>query len=936
MSEPNTPFHRQRVNTQPLITKKKTGSTQNSARNSPLPQKRITINKIIAKTLPHLNYSEPDQIMFLKSAYEDFSGAVTRFLKTASTDVSYKDSLKMRITDTDWNFNVFYTSLQKQNNILMQTRYNNNTPIRGNFISATESFTSDLKRLIDLLSSIQSTGAKDIVTSLKVNFATVNDKLDIVITHPSKYASMHDPTIPLAKCLQTQALKMKNFILQVYDNPDIQNQHQILIDMRKFSNDLNNAFTGQFTNCCYGLIENEKIRAISMAACNDLLHGMRSLIMFKSQMSDSFIEFEKFRAHINPILGNFGLPILDDDFFASPLEEEEDNNEEKHKRPELNESMTLKEILSISYKWLKKGCTDNDFFEHFYKVTHEKAKSIERSETDLLTKVSDLQIQNVELISQIKSLDMQNKKLEKSILAGGENSVVEEYYKCMMHISQRLKKYLNDKTEFVPIDSKHLVEHIISIVDSLFERRCPTCVALENAINKAKANLKPIITFDSDIPTVAKFVCDEYLRLKEDYQKITNDFYSIGSGYDSSVKMIAEILKEFPAADPNNKDPCNEIINQIRIERESHKAQIAHEQKMADKRLHARDVEISKKFALMFGTYHQQPIFDQFETHEEEIKREKAVTEHYLNIIKDTERVISKFLCFNVRNRDTLEVVPILLEKLENYVNPLEEKVKTLELSQVRGLRNINEIEKKVLAILGREIVDHKESFDEAVESLTSIVDNIAIIVDEVERNKRLKKWMSSNIHTKLELIDNKLCTYLHAEEVEDIENAEITIIISRISNFVDQVIKMASENEPTPVGAVNEICDKILSTIKETNHVDPLKYLPEVVYNYQIYYDSIEATKPFAEILNTASHIFEKKVSSLAPGTEEYKSLRKEIYKLHNELNEIRLSKVHSALFLVLSRFVALLSAFLSTLSTISLQKSGDIIVDSLSGLLE
>ena len=925
MSAQNSPILvPKKANQQSLIRKKRTSTSMHNLIGNDQSSKSSTVNK----SLPSLNYSEPDQIKFIKQCYENFSNAVSRFMIASSTDVSYKDKLKMRLTDSDWNFNVFFTYLMKQNNILMQTRYNtinNLAPSRGNFIHATDKFTADLKKLIDLLNSIQVNGINEIVNSLKINFSKVNENLIKVIEHPSVHENMHDPLIPVAKMLQTKAFKMRNFILKMRDRSELQHQHQVLLDMRQFSSDLNNAFATEFTRCSYGLIENEKIRSVSMACCNDILHGMKAMINFKSQMNKSLSEFEKFKENINPILENFCLPILDEDFFTH-IDEEEEKEEDKQLKPEINESMTLKEILESSYKWNKKNTTDEKFLDKFYSILQDKAKAIEDNETDILTKLSDLQIQNVELLSQVKVFESQKLKQESSIHSALGDKTLDQYYTCIKEVSDCLRIYLGQNpADFVAIDNVHLIENVKLLAESLKDRRCPNCVNLEKEANQTRSILRQISSKEMDLVTLAKNAKEEYFKLRENYESLSNDLYKIGSGYDSNMSQIYEILKEFPLADKKSNEPCREIINQIRLERDNHKAQIIEEQKKAAKRYRDREKEICNKFSMMFGTYHAQPIFDQFEFHLEAFQKEHSLMNEYSHCLHRVEEVLINFLNTTIpSNTDVIITVPELIEKLKNYKNPLEDTLKEYEQKQIKAVQAMNEIEKKVLNIMHREQVDCKMNFDDCVASLTSIIENIETIVDEVERNKRLKKWIDTNIHTKLELIDNKLNAFLMCDDA-DIENMDINEIISRISNFTDKVIASAMGNTPISIDSVNKNFEDVMPLISEHNQNDPVKYLPEISMNYKIYSDSIESLKPFSEILNDIGLLLEnkeKRDKAFDSRTENYKELRMNIFKLHDSLNTMRLTKIHSLVFLVLSRFVAIISTFLTALSSMPNQK--------------
>ena len=71
--------------------------------------------------------------------------------------------------------------------------------------------------------------------------------------------------------------------------------------------------------------------------------------------------------------------------------------------------------------------------------------------------------------------------------------------------------------------------------------------------------------------------------------------------------------------------------------------------------------------------------------------------------------------------------------------------------------------------------------------------------------------------------------------------------------------------------------------------------------------------------ILNNVFNQFDCKYPSFNPVNKQYQLLRKNIYALHSALNNVSASNVNSVVFLVLSRFTALISSFSAAISAAS-----------------
>ena len=126
---------------------------------------------------------------------------------------------------------------------------------------------------------------------------------------------------------------------------------------------------------------------------------------------------------------------------------------------------------------------------------------------------------------------------------------------------------------------------------------------------------------------------------------------------------------------------------------------------------------------------------------------------------------------------------------------------------------------------------------------------------------------------------------------------------------------KQMSENAIKIVD-VNNMFDHYFDSIAVTSKTDPYTYIPEFLQQYNLLNNSIEALKPFAAIFNNISSTFDSSPDSLNPKSQNFQYLKTQITQMHNCLNSISASKTHNLLFLILSRFITLISSIITGIS--------------------
>lgn len=946
MSTKNVTLHlSNRLSSQSLI-RKAASSNLSSGLSTANPMTQTSPNFTLPqKNLPSLNGSEPNQSLFLKQTFEEFSDSVSRFLCSSNSTVSYRDSISTHLTEMNRNFESFYSYFQKQNVTRYQNR-NTNLSNRTTFKTTATAFSKNITQLVEELDSIRNSGGTDIVDSLKLNYDKVIGNLQQVLAHPNTRLSVHDPIIPIAKNLRTQFNSMKKNTMKIIENESGEkvDQYHLLIEMRNFSSDLNNAFTNEFTRCSYGMGENERLRAVSMTACNDILQGTKSLINFKSQIMASLENFEKFRKKVNVILLSSGIPPL------SPIlppveEEEEEKNEPKNetpilnlgqtdtnnnnansvvmKEPEIYSSLTLKEILVLSREYMTKNSASKKFCDKFFSVLNSKSDMIESKEINLLGQITDLQSKYSDLTTKTRILEQQNQNLKDNLTSQQNRDHTDNYFQCIKYISKKVQDYLedgvppNEKSVEVYDKSKNVIENACEMADKLKDKRCPNCASIETNCAQVKNILMSIdnVKDSNNLIVVAESAHDSFMQLKCNYQMISKSLHKAENDNDESKSQINIILKEFPSADLDNPDICGEIKKQIREERESNKKQIETETSNSRQRISKFERDISNKFSQTFETDQSLPLLSQFKVVQTELKNNKETISKLQSSIDDANHRLSKYLSVNSNDKSLSDLLQIL-ESKENSNESFGEQEKEC-------IAQLNNCENRILSLLAKQKSSPKPTFSTAIRSLILAVNSLEEHINGIDKNERLKKSYLSQVNSSLEMIHLKLLSFLHIKEDDDINYSKMNIndLVAKIGELIEKVLKNSEGNSNLSPAAINKMFQNVLPFVSQNAKDDPLAYLKEISINYPIYHESINALKPFADVLNKIMQNFDFKVKSFASDSPSFANLKQEVLQMQNSLNQISPSKVHSLQFLVLSRFAALTSSLLTTISSLSLQ---------------
>ena len=524
---------------------------------------------------------------------------------------------------------------------------------------------------------------------------------------------------------------------------------------------------------------------------------------------------------------------------------------------------------------------------------------------------------------------------EKEINTLRENNHDNEFKKCLRGVARKLGGVLKEEeVNFVNQDNFDDDDQLISKVDALtvyvVERKCQNCVRHKEQEEQMRALLSVVVDPDDedisffDFITLVREKCDEMMdtiaELKQKKNNLEKDLQFFKTGYEP----ILSILKKDTDDEREYSNVICESLNKL-IDDHNKEVQLLAATK--DEELNHFADNVYNKFTLFVelnnadieGTAVQKAskISDlAMERVDKELKR-CANVERILAQVRDR---LAKFLEVPPPIFDLDEAPLKLLDELETRPNPLQESLsEAIELNKFlissveivnnrfRGVSMVD-VQKPTSAMTPKALVNT------TIKMLEHFQDLHERTVEELEQ----KQYDYDELRRALENVDLKAHKFLGYDDV-NLKDIPAQELIDRTDKFLSEITQKQVSNKYIAKADLDPLFSDVYDLVPVTTRTDPMKYIPEVNNAFISLNNSIMALKPFAATLNEIFSSFDCKLHSFLPGSSECKALRQQIMQLHASLSHVLPSKMNSLVFLVLSRFIALLSSFLSALTAIS-----------------
>ncbi|OHT12706.1 hypothetical protein TRFO_17431 [Tritrichomonas foetus] len=490
-------------------------------------------------------------------------------------------------------------------------------------------------------------------------------------------------------------------------------------------------------------------------------------------------------------------------------------------------------------------------------------------------------------------------------------------------------KYQNSKEMEDKIREIIGSENIISYIKALISEREETSRNENESLlyyQETENNLKNIMSSFSNLDSlvdVANEISDSFNKIK-----LIVNCNSLSEGVDSIFMMFSNIKSSLlKISNGSNSDNISKIISDLEANFNSVK-------------------NILTSIVNHDGTIHE--IAKELST------QHLCYISNFKAILLTINPLIGHTISDNIENIDqlTLNSVKKMKEIVDNIVKNMSSLAGTSMIHPPTSpieliLQQIKSIERKLNQ--DRQVILEYQSVCSDVESTLSSYCEISNRSSNVSIPKSIRMLLkklppkqnvnNSTNNQSIKNIDIKLSKILNTECSND--SGRLAHIIELIDSL-DNKLKKSNEFKAmieAKLGLKNVAYEKILAQIGNQNNninfeklfenvfdlvpvtsrSDPLHYIPEFCNAFVSLNNSILALKPFASILNTIFGQFDCKYSSFNPTSPSFQFIRSQVFSLHSALNGLTPSKVNSLVFLVLSRFVALMSSFMAAISSSS-----------------
>ncbi|EAY06610.1 hypothetical protein TVAG_056040 [Trichomonas vaginalis G3] len=464
------------------------------------------------------------------------------------------------------------------------------------------------------------------------------------------------------------------------------------------------------------------------------------------------------------------------------------------------------------------------------------------------------------------------------------------------------------------------------------------------------SSAKAVLFEEEDIESMKKRIVDleksiTQMKAKEKTSNLNNDF---SNKLRSTVMQSIDMMKmkanqmDVHVIDDNEIIPTfNNLLNQI-LEEQPKKVEMP------------KDTEFEKEIMNLFAAKSHREVIEKVHKIQHRNEYLESEYEKFSNAqtqkLRDRICLLSQSLGVQVSDSDVETI-----DKISDYVErQKEDHQKIANLFQIDGELIYNGVEsiyssyKSILTKAEQKLKDYLNMTPEC-DSLTQSVSNMLDKLDSVDKStsyKTLNQVYSSllplagihNAPTILHAGKNYISQFemlieAISQKISPNQNSKLTSAVKqlhqKIGNASNQIntesdgelidlIEESLKNFDIIVEKLrNSITDGFVrKTFKAKESEEPLSILMDRAARLEILESSLVTVRPLTEIL-------ERSLGTLEIGSDKwFTTLRENVVEMNNALNNIASSKINSTIFLLLSRFISLLSSIVPVISPTNSRK--------------
>lgn len=664
--------------------------------------------------------------------------------------------------------------------------------------------------------------------------------------------------------------------------------------IKAYSKILNDYFLKEFNECGISTKDLVRIRQKLYTTCSDIISILNSYSSMEDDVKNMINYLDKFQDALSAALNHADLPQTA--IYKRPAlpEFQEEINHPTTPNSEL-------EIVEYNFQNCKNpedlanyGLENPGLFNNSEQTTNylnymkELVKHL-REEHKLALEAQHRAMKDLELKSQTELLKSETKRKE---------------------LIKKLESLENDHSSEIKvlrdiISRCHLFFHATHISEETKNNE------LNDIIEKSINDFQKLLT-DKDSNLMKMF--DEYVKVEENHD-IYSYMVQVKQHLSKQFDEMKSLQDEFNNIQVPDTDFYIKKIAELQIERDGLISQLS--TKLSD--LYNG---ISEKFGDFISVPNTGSFFeDSIESCDlmvHALKKEKERNTKLEKLNSHIRDRLAKHLQVEVPVGDFDESSLKLIEMLEKMQNPLQKELNSAEELVSILTKTLTQIRTKLKIENGDNVYKGHVLANVVMKDVTAFADN----VDQLKKSFLAYREIIIKYNDKAGQMVGIDITNEHYHNLSD---ADFISFSNRLVNgmIILHPTKPKVEKPNQSLDGVNKIFAEVFKQVDLENKTQPMVYLPEIATIILTMNHTITALKPFANILNDIFSQFDCKLKTFSPGSAQYKLLRQNIMKIHAALSSIVPSKINSIVFLVLSRFVALLSSLLSALSSLSYAES-------------
>lgn len=895
---------------------------------------------IIQQKAIYYSPREPQSLYQLSGYYSNMITCVKSFLFHNNLSGEFRGVFNLKLNDLDVSFRAFVQSNPSSVSDLTLRRSHVLNFDPEQFREKINPFLKHLATFIKYMRQIRESGNSPIHEAVDLHFQVIYDSLLQIQKSSTAPSGVHDPIIRRSKSLQSQLNNIKrnavNVISQNIDPTKVSNE------IRGFSRQLNSAFALEFSRSPLGPLAIERLRSSSYSACCSVIHSIRDASLFINDSIRMFSAYDEFLSYLE-IYVEKGIGEKLSKILAqfSTYGEEEDIVE---RTIIFDPNMGLKEIIEKGkacfneppklveyFDALDKSATNVIDENECLTARCNEMDRVENESKQVKSEIERIQLENQRYIAEIENI---KKKMDESSSKITEYSINaekgEQYKRMVLDMIPIICAYLNcSKPDFDVEDDKLILEIFGDLIQSVFSRKCEKCLNFMNRETYINDLLSQIVDSDGDcVETVKKGLIEmknAQAISKEKTSEISAQNFTISNLRGSFRKILGLFDSDCSSENVDIGDFTYEVVQkQLEIIKNNSQELIMQASNSQKELVQG----ILTKLRNLVGT--------------EEI----GDLDHYISVIEgkihELEQLQIRHKLYINKVYDTL--APVFEDKKDHIIDEettlltCSSVVETVAMlkSDICALESqIREIEEKHKEEIDNMLIAQSpEPFDPAT-ILGPISDKISEILDDDFKPDSLE-----DILVRIDTLKDLLVKARRASRAsfggERRATSTLTDIIKRLKRYYDEpeeipqeftkICDMAADlvmrvTRPTSqpsikTGDILRLCENAVKVGGFTSTEDPYILLPELSDSYALLKSSVDNLKPFASTLNTIFMSFDSNFTCLDPNSPHFSKVRGFVTDMHSTLTSLNASKINNTVFLVLSRFVTLLSSFVSSIS--------------------